>query len=917
MLCRNESNGAVQTKTDTTGTEFYIHVINPDVSYSRDDGDTAGFGPGPDSAPDAERSSVEIIDKAYRLLLSELTLSDFHRDLLRSRKMSDEQIKRGGYRSFPFENRIRIADKIADRIGEANARGVPGMWVKQDEESGRSYWKLSGWKGLLIPLRNGNEQIVALKVRDDEKKGDGKYTYVSSRAHGGASAIQSVHVPLGVVPGDVVRITEGELKADIATALSGVPTLSIPGVSNYQLVLPMLDTDTLVRVAFDADHATKPIDKPTVALALVELCRALYRRGLKWELEVWDDRHGNGIDDVLAGGHGADVRVLSGTKAQEHIVWLEEKYRPKKSAKELAVEAKVLKQNLAAKAVEEERKRYVAESATTSTTDSAADPIVAKSHRVPRHHAPVPQYLALGDHPELASVALRLIRSNSSEKLVYDREKFWRYEDLTGLWNDIDEGEIWDELGRCSGIPIGGPQGEPFRVMAKDVRGAIDFASTRVGVVRKGFFDEASSGIAFTNCFVDINETHEVVQTPHAASRRAVHGMPFAYDPNAKAPKWEKYLAEVFSFTTEEDRAARISLIEEWLGAVILGDVTKYALCLLLIGTEGNNGKSVLLYVMEELVRLIHPNAVQAIPPRHWGNVHHLAGLDGCRLNSINEMPDSDIESGETFKAVVAGDPVDVARKYGDPYRMRPRAGQVFAANAAPGTRDQSGGFWRRWGVLTFERTFVGLEINMNLRQELVSEELPGIVARVIAAAARLSRRGRFILPESATAAREEWRLESDQVRQFVLQCTRTRQQDEEELQAVAEDRFKHDTGCDPAIPSPTCSASPEEHEEMEARQARAEEAQEAIELADGVPDQHGFSRKKRKVYNTTPQLAFDAYWQWTKRSGHACLTSQKFWKRLHVVCQASGRKGDYRFFLFRITKEWSERRVLPISNRI
>src|SRR5439155_3534731 len=179
----------------------------------------------------------------------------------------------------------------------------------------------------------------------------------------------------------------------------------------------------------------------------------------------------------------------------------------------------------------------------------------------------------------------------------------------------------------------------------------------------------------------------------------------------------------------------------------------------------GANGKSTLLHVVRTL---FPPAAVQAIKPQLWGNVFHLAELAGCRLNVVNELPDADIAAGEAFKAVVSGDPVNAARKRRDPFTFVPQAGHLFACNELPGTRDQTGGFWRRWGVLTFERTFLPAEQDPGLRARLVRTELPGIAARVLAAAGRLSQRGRFVLPPSAHAAKARWQWESDQVRQFV-----------------------------------------------------------------------------------------------------------------------------------------------------
>src|SRR5438270_750003 len=90
--------------------------------------------------------------------------------------------------------------------------------------------------------------------RSEAGAGDPRYLYVSSTGDGGPGPGAPVHVSRW--DGDVarVRITEGELKADVATALTGVLTISVPGVSAWRGVLPVLRSLAPAKVflAFDA-----------------------------------------------------------------------------------------------------------------------------------------------------------------------------------------------------------------------------------------------------------------------------------------------------------------------------------------------------------------------------------------------------------------------------------------------------------------------------------------------------------------------------------------------------------------------------------------------------------------------------------------------------------------------------------------
>ena len=89
---------------------------------------------------------------------------------------------------------VRRSPTPCGQLGADVCAQVPGFYVA--ERDGRRWWSLAGAAGLLIPVRNLDGHIVALKVRADDP-GDGpKYTTISSAKHGGPSPGAQVHVPL-------------------------------------------------------------------------------------------------------------------------------------------------------------------------------------------------------------------------------------------------------------------------------------------------------------------------------------------------------------------------------------------------------------------------------------------------------------------------------------------------------------------------------------------------------------------------------------------------------------------------------------------------------------------------------------------------------------------------------------------------
>src|SRR5215212_7124275 len=155
---------------------------------------------------------------------------------------------------------------------------------------------------MLVPVRDTEGRIVALKIRADEVGEGSKYTYLSSAKHGGPGPGSQVHVPLHEeLDLNVVRLTEGALKADVATALTEILTVSMPGVSSWRsaIEVPSSLGTSVVRLAFDADAK----HNEQVARALRDAYRTLNETGFEVVLETWPRELGKGIDDLLAAAH--------------------------------------------------------------------------------------------------------------------------------------------------------------------------------------------------------------------------------------------------------------------------------------------------------------------------------------------------------------------------------------------------------------------------------------------------------------------------------------------------------------------------------------------------------------------------------------------------------------------------------------
>jgi hypothetical protein len=281
---------------------------------------------------------VLLLDEVYSLFVRQeaCRLEDGHRAHLRARGLSDERINHNGYCSLREVAKDTLAEAVFDRFGPEAAK-VPGFYLKD----GRLRIT-GGICGIVVPVRGRHGHIVALKVRTESA--GSKYVYLSSARLGGSSPGSPVHFPLGFPSPDqgkhipTVRVTEGELKADVAMHLDGTPTISVPGVGGWARAVPVLhalDPGEIV-LAFDwPEVLTKePVREATVKLLanLITGKKSFSQKGgISVAVETWDETY-KGVDDALWAqrqGKGVDIKILDGDEVLEQLEDMDEHEKAK------------------------------------------------------------------------------------------------------------------------------------------------------------------------------------------------------------------------------------------------------------------------------------------------------------------------------------------------------------------------------------------------------------------------------------------------------------------------------------------------------------------------------------------------------------------------------------------------------------
>lgn len=366
-----------------------------------------------------------------------------------------------------------------------------------------------------------------------------------------------------------------------------------------------------------------------------------------------------------------------------------------------------------------------------------------------------------GDDADLAQIVV----SPLAPHLVFDQGDLYRFDGESGLWRTLDTGSLSRLIQSYSGAPVraGGRVGGELRVNSGKVRGVTQLIRDRVS--RPNFFAEAPPGFPFGNGWVTADE-RGIHVGPLLPQHRARAKMAFAFSDSARADRFSAYLDEVFA--GDPDRVEKITFLQEFLGACLVGQATRFQKAVVLHGLAGRNGKSTLIDIVSEL---FPREACESIAPQNMGNEYYRMKLKGVRLNAVAELPRGPIFASEPLKAIIAGDAI-MGRAIGrNPLKFRPIAGHIFAANKLPEVSDESPAFWSRFVLVSFNRSFDEAEQDKDLARTIIETELPGVALFALQGAVRLAAQGahaRFTLPSSHHQLIDAWRMSGDNVTRFV-----------------------------------------------------------------------------------------------------------------------------------------------------
>lgn len=201
--------------------------------------------------------------------------------------------------------------------------------------------------------------------------------------------------------------------------------------------------------------------------------------------------------------------------------------------------------------------------------------------------------------------------------------------------------------------------------------------------------------------------------------------LPFPYLPDAKCPRFEKFIEEITAEDTK--RAENLQFIA---GYALLSDC-RFERIFVLTG-EGSNGKTIFTKVIE---KLYGDENVTHIDPQGFTEAFERIHLRSSLVNIAGEIKSDLSSTEEKLKQIASGESIQACYKGKDFIHFRPRAKLIFCCNGQLRSSDTSDGLARRLTIIDFPCKFVDYpdkddpyqyEKDVGLLDKLL-EELPGI----------------------------------------------------------------------------------------------------------------------------------------------------------------------------------------------
>jgi len=346
----------------------------------------------------------------------------------------------------------------------------------------------------------------------------------------------------------------------------------------------------------------------------------------------------------------------------------------------------------------------------------------------------IPQYLAI-------------YLEEQFNPILFDGADLYRYLD-TGVWQKTEPAALGQVAERVL----------DYRAKPAHINDGISLLEKRRYIPA----DEFKHNPNFLNLTTGMLEIETMEMYPHAPDYHSRIQLPVGFDLDAKCPRWEQFLEEVFPGPDGKQKAL---CLQSFFGYCLLPDC-RFQKCLFMIGA-GANGKSV---VTDVLVGVVGKQNISSLPFQLFGQRFLIGQLNNKLINVAGEVDTSNPIDTANFKDAVSGGLLMADEKHGKPFGFYPIAKHLFSMNDVPKISDKSHGFQRRPIVLQFTERFGEDRRDPLLTQKLLDEK-DGIFMWMLDGLQMILNHGGLIVPDVVAKDGEEFIKSINPVLLFADDC--------------------------------------------------------------------------------------------------------------------------------------------------
>jgi P4 family phage/plasmid primase-like protien len=232
------------------------------------------------------------------------------------------------------------------------------------------------------------------------------------------------------------------------------------------------------------------------------------------------------------------------------------------------------------------------------------------------------------------------------------------------------------------------------------------------------------------------------------------------YDPKATCPRWETFMAEVFA--DNDDPEGMVGFMQELFGYSLTGYISEQKIYIHYGG--GSNGKSKVLQALSMLMggyaTLMSGTTFAKSPTAFQKELERVgAKIEGKRVVIVDDM-DTKTQWNEGLVKNLTG-PTILARKlYAEERDVPNRAKFHLGCNDRPIPQSENYGILRRLCIIPYVRQFIPSGAKELELQQMLKEELSGIMNWALEGYRRMRERGHMVVPLEVVMSLEDYKSE-------------------------------------------------------------------------------------------------------------------------------------------------------------